>query len=369
MKIKSQLIFFLLTLTGLPLSAQFKIMQSNKPDAYYLSLRKTDSINSQLIKDSLIKGMAACRSQYGDIYIAGLSFGNIIFKQSYDRGVTWYNISKTVAKTKKIWNYQVHGCVTNGLPSILCDTGRGPNRDRIYISWGDEKYGTGNKDVFIAYSDDRGENWTEPVLVTYRPNHKEQFKPSMALNQENGNLYLLYFDSQNYVDTGYTDLYLALSFNGGLKFDYYKINKQPICLKAGAMPDNKICLTEKNEVKIFWEEFKNGKVKIYNSVIIDAKNLLKYNANYLKMELKSEKTFQFADTVLIDFTLTSKSLVSASITKPIEPGFEKLVLKNKAFKKGNNQLKLNTKQLGLEKGNYILSFYYKGINSYVWITE
>ncbi|MCC6372037.1 MAG: hypothetical protein IT236_13620 [Bacteroidia bacterium] len=353
----------------LPCSAQFKIKQSRKVPAAYSQLIQKDSADAHIIKGSVLVGIKSCKSPYGDIYLTGTSFGSIAFKRSYDRGITWHNTMRNIEKTQNAGNYNVHGGSTNGLPQIVCDTLGKVFKDRIYICWGDEKYGKRNKDVFLAYSDDRGDNWTEPILVTYRPNHKEQFKPSMALNQANGNLYLLYFDCQNYVDSGYTDLYLAESTNGGLKFDYYKINKSPIKLKAGNMPDNKIYIAANNEVEVMWKEFTEKGLPVYNCTIMRQKDKLKYNANYFKNELSSERTFTYSDTLAIQFSLKKKTVMSAILSKPIEPGFETEVVKDLPFSKGTNVLMLPAENYNLKKGNYILTFYYEGRNSYVWITE
>jgi hypothetical protein len=369
MKKRLAIIFFVQALLCQLGFAQFKIQQSSVPSVLYLRLKKADSVASCTINDPVIKGITACKSKYGDIYLTGLSFGNIIFKRSYDNGKTWHNVMKTVAKTKNAWNYKVHGLLTDGLPNIICDTLSGPNKDRIYISWGDEKYGKGNKDVFIAYSDDRGDNWTEPVLVTYRPNHKEQFKPAIALDQIKGTVYVSYFDQQNYIDTGYTDIYVAISNNGGLKFDYYKVNEKPIQINPKTSLENHLYIDTKGLVNLCWTATNEKSRPIYFNANITSSALNNYNKFFKNNEIRIERTFLFADTISVLFTSKHKLNMSAVISKPIEPGFEKVVFKSQFFKKGSSTLTINTKQLGLDKGNYILTLYYAGKNTYVWITE
>ena len=61
--------------------------------------------------------------------------------------------------------------------------------------------------------------------------------------------------------------------------------------------------------------------------------------------------------------------ITAAITKPLEPGFEKIISENKLLKKGKREFIINTKKLKLEKNNYVVTFYFNGKNDFAWIIK
>ena len=81
-----------------------------------------------------------------------------------------------------------------------------------------------------------------------------------------------------------------------------------------------------------------------------------------------ERTLNWADNMDLNFTLKKNSTLTAVITKPLLPGFEQPVIKNKRLQAGNNTLRIDTKALKLKKGNYVITLYYQNRNTYVWIS-
>jgi hypothetical protein len=325
-----------------------------------------------LDNDSTVEGAVPCIGTNGEIYVAWAGPKGLVFQKSVDGGNTWLQKETMVAPIKNGWEYKVAEVYrANGLPFTACDLSNGPYRGRIYICWGDEKNGVKNKDVFLVYSDDKGESWTEPILVTYRPNHKEQFMPYMTVDQKTGNVYVLYYDRQNFQGNDFTDLYLAVSKNGGLKFDYYKVNQTSFKPDKEVFFGDYIGMSAVNgEVRPIWMQMDNQKkLSIYTAIVNDS-TLANYNKENLINELNIEKSFKYkAKKMKINFDLKNELLLSATITKPLDASFEKMVIKNKKFKTGKNVLTVKTKKLDLKKGNYVLTLYYKGKNNFVWITE
>ena len=253
----------------------------------------------------------------------------------------------------------------NSLPVIAIDNSASQFKDRIYICWSDEKNGINNKDVFIVYSDDDGKNWTEPILVTYRPNHKDQFMPAISID-EKGTVYLLYYDAQNYFENGYADIYLAISNNGGLKFNYYKLNQQPI--KQTLKLQTKTSLHLINESGKIFASQREEKKKANSTFIINDTLLNTINIA-ARPEIQFERTFTFSPKLTIDYSVNEDMKLTAVLTKPLLAGFEKIIVKNISVKKGNNRLILDMEKLGVKKGNYVLTFYYNGKNDLAWITD
>jgi len=314
--------------------------------------------------DSTVKGPMPCIGIGGEVYVTWAGPKGLAFQCSRDSGKTWLKEEKIISPMKGGWASKVDDIKTNGLPYIVCDQSKGEFRGRIYICWSDEKNGEKNKDVFLVYSDDKGEHWTEPILVSYRPNHKDQFKPCMKVDSLTGYVYILYFDKQNYFTGKETDIYLAFSKNGGLKFDYFKINEHSFLFNSNYME-----LDENNGIKVHWVQVDGSKrFGLYEVLVNDSA----MNAYYLKdaaEEMEVERTFKFADKINVEYKLKHPANVTAVITKPLEPGFEKIVLKEKHVFDGKNNLVIDMKSAGLKKGNYVLTLYYNGRNTFVWITE
>jgi hypothetical protein len=314
--------------------------------------------------DSTVKGPIPCVGPGGELYVTWAGPKGLAFQCSMDSGKTWLKEEKIINPIKNGWACKVDEIKTNGLPFIVCDLSNSEFKGRIYICWSDEKNGVKNKDVFLVYSDDKGGHWTEPVLISYRPNHKEQFKPCMMVDTLTGYVYILYFDKQNYPEGKETDISLALSKNGGLKFDYYKINEHSFPFNS-----NYLELSDNNGVRARWVQADGSNRFGLYEVLVNDSTIGDYYLRDAAEEMQVERSFKFADKITINFNVKHNALVTAVITKPLEPGFEKVIEKNKRVYEGNNKLVLDTKLAGLKKGSYVLTLYYGGRNTFVWITE
>lgn len=292
------------------------------------------------------------KNQNGIIYQCWLQNDTLLFSKS--------NLKQAI-KLNKIYLY-------DDLPQklslqIICDTSKTKFNKRIYISWADQKNGKNNWDIFLIYSDDEGEHWIEPILVSYHPNHKSQYSPNININQSNGDLFLCYFDQQNYLNEDGRDIYLAKSKNGGQQFEYIKLNTEK--LKQDSLTKN-VLLFESKGNRFFWRNITSLQ-QVLNSEVLN--DLEPFAAAPLLNEVEISHSFLFTEKLLINFTCQSKMKIAFAITKPIDPGFGTVKVSNKKFKKGNNHLLMDMNMLNIKKGNYVLTLYYKNINKYIWITE
>lgn len=299
----------------------------------------------------------SCSGSSGSAYTVCMRADSLVFQRSASGKEQ--QKEKTIAPVKNGLSYIVNGFIVFGKPSIACDLSNGEFNGRIYVSWSDEKHGEKDKDVFLIYSDDAGESWTEPILVTYRPNHKEQFMPQVAVDKT-GAVNILYYDKQNSADNVSTDIYLAQSKNGGLKFEYYRVNTKAFKFVTGNYKEIK-----QDTLQLCWSE-NDGQT---HTAVITNSLLEDYNSKQTAEEIQIPRSFTFSDDIKIDFNLPVGGRVSAIITKPLEPGFETWIVKNKKFKKGNNTLIIKPKVSGLQKGNYTLTLYYNNRNTYTWIID
>lgn len=321
--------------------------------------------------DNTVEGAVPCMGPNGEIYVAWAGPKGLVFNKSTNGGKTFLEKELIIAPIKNGWDYKVDGLFrANGMPFITCDLSNSPYKGRIYISWSDEKNGEKNKDVFIVFSDDKGESWTEPILVTYHPNHKEQFMPFMSIDQTTGYLYLLYYSRQNFADSFLTDVYMAISKNGGLKFDYYKVNQKPFKPAPEVFFGDYIGLSAVNSnVRPIWMQIDDKKeLNIYTAIINDT-TLNDYNLLKNNLEISLQKQITFTDKMKVDINSIISTNATIALYKPLDASFEKIILKNKKIKKGKNTLIINTKKLNLTKDNYMLFVYYNNTNQYSWVLK
>jgi hypothetical protein len=95
---------------------------------------------------------------------------------------------------------------TNDFPRIAVAQS-GPNRGRVYVTWQDCRIANGgtqeevpglgdfDTDIYLAFSDDRAETWSEPVLVAGGGDDKIQFWPTVSI-QPGGNVDITYYESE-----------------------------------------------------------------------------------------------------------------------------------------------------------------------------
>jgi hypothetical protein len=112
------------------------------------------------------------------------------------------------------------------MPVTCCDLSEGPNHGNIYINWADQRNGIDDTDIWLVKSTDGGETWSESKRINDDPPGKHQFFTWMTIDQTNGFLYFIFYDRRNYIDN-LTDVYMAVSRDGGETFINFKISESP----------------------------------------------------------------------------------------------------------------------------------------------
>jgi hypothetical protein len=89
---------------------------------------------------------------------------------------------------------------------------------RLYCSWSDQT-ATNGMDVFVSHSDD-GATWSPPVRVNDDATGvaNDQFNQWLAVDPSNGALVVSWNDSRNDATHLSTDIFMAISRNGGASF-------------------------------------------------------------------------------------------------------------------------------------------------------
>jgi hypothetical protein len=174
--------------------------------------------------DSTVEGAVPCVGPEGQIYVAWSGERGIQFDRSFDGGLTF---GTDVFVTEQVggWSYDIPGLYRcNGLPFTDCDISESPYKGNVYINFSDSR--NGDHDIFLVRSGDSGATWSEPVRVNDDSigNGKEQFMSHFTVDRGTGDIYVLFYDRRNYDDTQ-TDVYLAVSKDGGKTFTNQKISE------------------------------------------------------------------------------------------------------------------------------------------------
>ncbi len=177
--------------------------------------------------DMTTEGAVPAFGPKGEIYVAWAWNEKIYFDRSMDGGKTWLKQDIIAAEQPTGWAYDIPGLTRcNGLPVLVCDLSNGPNRGTLYLNWSDQRAGSDDTDVFVCKSADGGNTWTTPVRVNDDKKGRHQFLSWLAVDQVTGYLYTVFYDRRNYNDER-TDVFLAVSRDGGNTWANAKISKEP----------------------------------------------------------------------------------------------------------------------------------------------
>ncbi|MGE5457652.1 MAG: glycosyl hydrolase, partial [Methanococcaceae archaeon] len=184
-----------------------------------------------------------------DVYVTWMGPEGLMFDISHDAGVTW------LADDIKAYPHHINWLTFNipgvqrtpGFPVVNCDLSPGPNYGNIYICWADEFNGSNDTDVWFIKSTDGGITWSSRIRVNDDPPGKHQFFPWMTIDQVNGYLYFVFYDRRNYTDSN-TDVYLAISTDGGNTFVNTKLSESPFTPLQNIFIGDYIGITAHNNI-------------------------------------------------------------------------------------------------------------------------
>lgn len=236
---------------------------------YYWSepRRVSDHGGNCLDGDETVEGAVPAVGPEGQVYLAWSGPLGIMFDKSLDAGHT-FGRDVFVADQPGGWDFSVPGINRcNGLPITLCDVSDSPARGTVYVVWSDQRHGNNDTDVFLVRSLDGGETWSEPVRVNDDTTRTHQFFPWATIDQTTGALYVVFYDRRNYTDTR-TDVYLAVSTDGGQTFTNEKISQSPFRPTASVFFGDYINIAAANgRVYPIWMRMDNRRLSAWVALI------------------------------------------------------------------------------------------------------
>ena len=214
--------------------------------------------------DNTVEGAVPAVGSSGEIYVCWSAFDTLWFQKSTDDGATWFAKEKFVATQPGGWDYMVGGLQRcNGLPVTLCNHANG----NIYINWSDDR--AGNHDIYFCRSADGGNSWSAPLRVNDDATTREQFMSWMAIDQSDGNLYMLYYDRRNYSSDS-TDVFLATSTDDGMNWTNQKISASPFFPDTSNFFGDYINISAANgKIRPIWMRMDGGLTSVWTALVGD----------------------------------------------------------------------------------------------------
>ncbi|MDA7803201.1 glycoside hydrolase [Crocinitomix sp.] len=221
-----------------------------------------------LDNDLTAEGAVPAIGPNGEVYVAWSRNDSLWFNRSFDDGKTWLSQEQFMATQPKGWVINIPGIYRcNGLPVTVCDLSPSKHQGTIYVNWADQRNGESNTDIWFAKSTDKGETWSSPKRINGADNQRHQFLTWMTIDQTNGYIYTVYYDRRNH-DGNLTDVYLAVSKDGGENFSEYKISDSPFT------PNPRIFFGDYSNISVhngvirpIWTRLHKGRISLYTAII------------------------------------------------------------------------------------------------------
>ncbi len=338
-----------------------------KPDIKTLGNSIQDRKNEGYVYhvlDSLTKKPQApnwAEGANGEIFKAFIKDNSLFFNASYDGGKTW--LTKDVFIDSLPNNKKNPFAKVNGFAYTVYNK----PVNRIYVCWSDAKFGVKNNDVFLTYSDDGGKTWLDRILITYFPNHKQQFMPRFTIDPKNGYLYFMYCSQKNFLNGNLTDVYLAVSKNNGTTFTEYKLNKDPFEWNNAVPLDKYFSLTVQNGniYPIWMQTDPVKKLVIYSTVLSD---VILVNHPPSNIVFDKNVKYVYDKQTKVDFNLNQGRYL-VYLYKASDPKFEVRAVPLGPVKTGTSGFVIDFEKLKLQKATYVAVLYNNNRADYVWIQE
>jgi len=305
--------------------------------------------------DNTVEGAVPAVGVNGEVYVAWVGTNGIIFDRSLDYGSTWLEDDILVTSVPGGWDYAIPGIFrSNGLPITVCDTSGGANNGTIYINWSDQRNGIDDTDVWLCKSIDGGNTWSSPIRVNDDLPGKQQFLTWMAIDQVTGKLWFVFYDRRNYSDEQ-TDVYCAVSEDGGNTFTNFKISESPFNPVSTVFFGDYTNITAYNNVvRPIWARLDGNSLSVWtsiiNSTIVGVDNV--ENENTFSLEQNYPNPFD--GKTYFKFKTPTQSKINLSVIDIYGRQVANLI-NNKTYPAGKHIISFNAKEYNLSSGIYYYS--------------
>jgi hypothetical protein len=247
---------------------------SDQGETWSNPMRISKHAGDCLDSDNTVEGAVPAVGPHGEIYVVWSGPHGLVFQCSVDGGNTWLKEEQVIQKHVGGWDLSIPGMMrANGLPILTCDVSNGPNRGTLYLNWCDQRNGVNNTDVWLSSSKDHGKTWSELKKVNQDSTNTHQFFTWSTIDQQTGNLYVVYYDRRNYTDNQ-TDVFLSASFDGGLSFHDVCISESPFVPNEKVFFGDYLNISAVNgTIRPIWSRMDVRKITLWTALISESQLL------------------------------------------------------------------------------------------------
>jgi hypothetical protein len=215
-----------------------------------------------------MQGAAPAINADGKLFVAWSNGGVIYLDRSYDGGKTWLSNDLAIGRHPGGGQITVPGIQRcHSTPVLAVDNSLSYLRGTLYLVWADQSNGENDTDIWFMRSTNRGDLWTQPRRINMDSIGRHQFLPSLTVDEATGILYIVYYDRRSYDDLR-TDVYLAYSTDGGLKFTEVKVSESPFVPVAERPFADHIAITAfKGVIAPVWTRMDDGSTSVWTALL------------------------------------------------------------------------------------------------------
>jgi hypothetical protein len=304
--------------------------------------------------DLTVEGAVPAIGLNGEIFVSWSGPAGIVFDRSLDGGETWLDEDIFVSEQPGGWAYNIPGISRcNGMPVTACDISGGTHHGTIYINWSDQRNGEDDTDIWLSRSTDGGDTWSAPLRVNDDPPGKHQFFTWMTIDQTNGFLYIVFYDRREH-SYNLTDVYMAVSEDGGQTFRNFKISETPFLPTASVFFGDYTNISAHNcIVRPIWTRLHQGQLSIWTA-IIDMNSLDVPENNKLFFTLDQNYPNPYEETTYISFKLFQRSPITLRVFDAMGKTVSTLI-DNKMLQPGKYVEHFDPESAGIPPGVYYFS--------------
>lgn len=324
-------------------------------DTWSTPVRVSQQAGNCIDEDDTVEGATPAIGPNGEIFVAWSGPKGLVFNRSTDQGDTWLNEEILIDSLTTGWEYDIPGINrANGLPVLKCDLSGGPNHGTLYLNWSDQRNGLNNTDVFFSKSTDGGYTWSDPTLVNDDSGETHQFFTWMDIDQTTGHLFFIFYDRRHYSPiTFQTDVYMAISQDGGTTFENRRISDAPFVPNPDIFfGDYTNIVAHASKVHPIWTRLEQGQLSLLTDntpidqilstpepeVTIDNNQIQHYPNPITNVSYVSFKLHQDAQINLEIYDLQGHLL--------------KVLVEDKTMSYGKHIIPIQLNDLGLSSGSY-----------------
>lgn len=307
--------------------------------------------------DNTTEGAMPAVGPNGQVYVAWSNRDKIWFDRSLDGGATWLAEDVFVSDQPNGWTYDIPGIYrANGLPVTTCDTSGGANHGTIYINWTDQRNGENDTDVWLAKSTDGGTTWSPPARVNDDATTRHQFFTWMTVDQKTGWLWFVFYDRRNYSDEK-TDVFMAVSKDGGTTFQNFKISESPFLpVDFYFFGDYTNVSAHNNQVRPIWTRLDGNDLSVWTA-LVDPDELVGIEQPSAAVEsifsVENPYPNPFSDVAGFSFKLHRPAVVSLSLVDLRGQVLARLI-DHEPHGVGKYLEKIEAENLGISSGAYFV---------------